>query len=104
MEVLFARPVRAREIIARALLAPLFNYKLLRDCFSKKVRAKRTISPPIFTFARNGRMWGVALRRQVPFLRYAPRFFQGNGKRALAHEVVRTNLFEKIPTLFGIFL
>ncbi len=46
-------------------------------------------TPPVFTFARNDRMWSVALRRQVPFLRYAPRFFQGNGKRALAHEVVR---------------
>ena len=46
---LFARPARA-EMIARALLAPLFNYKSLSDFFSKKVRAKVTTSPPILNF------------------------------------------------------
>ena len=40
MEVLFARPVRVREIIARALLAPLFNSLLT---FQKKVRTECAI-------------------------------------------------------------
>ena len=39
------RPPLADEKIARALLTPLFNYKSLRDFFSKKVRAKDKISP-----------------------------------------------------------
>ena len=33
-------------------------------------------TPPIFTFARNGRSERVAKRHGMPFLRYAPRFFQ----------------------------
>jgi len=40
----------------------------------------------------------------MPRTRYAPRFFQAHGERALGDVEVRTNLFEKIPTLFGIFL
>jgi len=43
------RPSLADEKIAQALLAPLFNYKSLRDFFLKKVRAKDKISPPIKT-------------------------------------------------------
>jgi hypothetical protein len=40
----------------------------------------------------------------MPAARYAPRFFQVYGERALGDVEVRTNLFEKIPTLFGVFL
>ena len=46
-------------------------------------------SPPIFTFARNGGSERVASRHGMPFLRYAPRFFQGHRKRAVAQERVR---------------
>ncbi|MAJ97571.1 MAG: hypothetical protein CMI56_03080 [Parcubacteria group bacterium] len=59
----------------------------LRDW--KKVRAKVNTSPPIFTFARNGKSERVAKRHGMPFLRRAPRFFQSQSKRAVAHEVVR---------------
>jgi len=46
-------------------------------------------TPPIFTSARNGGKWSVAKRHGMPFLRYAPRFFQDEGKRAVAQEWVR---------------
>jgi len=51
-------------------------------------------TPPIFTSTRNGGSERVAKRHGMPFLRYAPRFFQGHRKRAVAQERVRTtNLF-----------
>ena len=34
------------------------------------------LSPPIFTFAQNGRMWSVASRHRMPRTHYAPLFFQ----------------------------
>jgi hypothetical protein len=62
-------------------------------------------TPPIFTFARNGRSECVALRHGMPFLRYAPRFFQGHDERAVAHEVVRLSKAQsKTKVLQPIFL
>jgi hypothetical protein len=46
-------------------------------------------TPPIFTFARNGRMWSVAKRHRMPRTRYTPRFFQAHGERALGDVEVR---------------
>jgi hypothetical protein len=39
----------------------------------------------------------VAVRRGVPLLRYAPRFFQFTRRRTLSDVEVRAYLFEKIP-------
>ncbi len=55
----------------------------------KASRVRIPPPPPIFTFARNGRSERIAARHGMPFLRYAPRFFQSQRKRAVAHEVVR---------------
>ena len=46
-------------------------------------RVRIPLPPPIITFARNGRMWSVAKRHGMSRARYAPRFFQAHGKRAL---------------------
>ena len=68
---------------ARALVIKILRILLIQcSNFVQK-------TPPIFTFARNGRSERVAKRHTMPFLRYAPRFFQGQRKRAVAHEVVR---------------
>ena len=62
----------------------------LRDCFSKKVRAKVSISPPILTFARMDEGRRVAKRHGMPFLRYAPRFLEGHNERAIEVADVNT--------------
>jgi len=62
-------------------------------------------TPPIFTFARNGRSERVAKRHGMPFVRYAPRFFQRQSQRAVAHEVVRLSKAQsKTKVLQPIFL
>jgi len=49
-------------------------------------------TPPIITFARNGRVWSVTKRHGMPRTRYAPRFFQVYGERALGDVEVRLSL------------
>jgi len=44
------------------------------------------------------------LRLGMVFPRYNPSIFEGKRKRPLGNAEVRTNLFEKIPNPFGIFL
>ena len=58
------------------------------------------LSPPIITFARNGRMWSVAKRHRMPRTRYAPRFFQVYGERALGDVEVRLSK-AKSPAVAG---
>ncbi len=57
-------------------------------------------TPPIFTFARNGRMWSVAKRHSVPRTRYAPRFFQVHGEHALGDVEVRLSKAQS-PAMAG---
>ena len=62
-------------------------------------------TPPIITFARNGRMWSVAKRHAVPRTRYAPRFFQAHGELALGDVEVRLSEAQsKTKVLQPIFL
>jgi len=62
-------------------------------------------TPPIFTFARNGRSERVAKRHGMPFLRYAPRFLESYGKRAVAQAWVRLSKAQsKTKVLQPIFL
>lgn len=61
--------------------------------------------PPILTFARMDDGRRVAKRHGMPFLRYAPRFFQRHDERAVAHEVVRLSKTQnKTKVLQPIFL
>src|SRR3989338_7201675 len=61
-------------------------------------------SPPIFTFCEIVRSCLGALRLGMVFPRHNPSIFEGERKRPLGNAEVRTNLFEKIPNPFGIFL
>ena len=97
-------PMRTRKFRATTRSARGLFVKILRILFVKSSNFVQK-TPPNCAFARNGEMWGVALRRQVPFLRYAPRFFQSQRKRAVAHEVVRLSKAQsKTKVLQPIFL
>ena len=78
--------------------------KILRILFVKSSNFVQE-TPPIFTFARNGRMWSYAARHRMPRTRYAPRFFQINGERALGDVEVRLSKAQsKTKVLQPIFL
>ena len=78
--------------------------KILRILFVKSSNFVQE-TPPIFTFARNGRMWSVAKRHRMPRTRYAPRFFQAHGERALGDvEVHLSKAQSKTEVLQPIFL
>ena len=84
---------------ARALVI-----KILRILFIKSSNFVQE-TPPIFTFARNGRMWSVAKRHRMPRTRYAPRFFQAHGERTLGDVEVRLSKAQsKTEVLQPIFL
>ena len=90
---------RATSRSARALV-----FKILRILF---IHCSNFVqkTPPIITFARNGRMWSVAKRHQMPRTRYAPRFFQAHGERALGDvEVHLSKAQSKTEVLQPIFL
>src|SRR3990167_4884848 len=61
-------------------------------------------TPPSFTFSEIERSCLGALRLGMVFPRENPSLFEGGRKRPLGNAEVRTNLFEKIPNPFGIFL
>ena len=63
--------------------------KLVFRIFVKKCSNFVQKTPPILTFARMDEGRRVTKRHAMPFLRYAPRFFQRHDERAVAHEVVR---------------
>ena len=78
--------------------------KILRILFVKSSNFVQE-TPPIYTFARNGRMWSVAKRHGMPRTRYAPRFFQAHGERALGDVEVRLSKAQsKTEVLQPIFL
>jgi len=84
---------------ARALVI-----KILRILFIQSSNFVQE-TPPIFTFARNGRMWSIAPRHGMPRTRYAPRFFQVYGERALGDVEVRLSKAQsKTKVLQPIFL
>jgi len=60
--------------------------------------------PPNYTFCEIIRCCLGALRLGMVFFRQNPSIFEGERKRPLGNEEVRTDLFEKIPNPFGIFL
>ena len=61
-------------------------------------------SPPDCTFKKIVRSCLGALRLGMVFPRENPSIFEGERKRPVGNAEVRTNLFEKIPNPFGIFL
>ena len=74
---------RATTRSARAKLIKILRILLIQcSNFVQK-------TPPILTFARMDEGRRVTKRHAMPFLRYAPRFFQRHDERAVAHEVVR---------------
>ncbi len=75
-----------------------------RSARAKWVRAKANTSPPICTFSKIVRSCLGASRLGMVFPRDNPSIFEGKRKRPLGNAEVRTNLFEKIPNPFGIFL
>ena len=90
---------RATTRSARAKLI-----KILRILFVKSSNFVQE-TPPVITFARNGRMWNYAPRHGMPRTRYAPRFFQGNEQRALGDvEVYLSKAQSKTEVLQPIFL
>jgi len=90
------------RITTRSARAKLI--KILRILFVKSSNFVQE-TPPIYTFARNGRMWSVAKRHGMPRTRYAPRFFQAHGERALGDVEVRLSLAQsKTKVLQPIFL
>jgi hypothetical protein len=68
------------------------------------VRALNPNAPPICTFSEIERGCLGASRLGMVFPRENPSIFEGEQKRPLGNAEVRTNLFEKIPNPFGIFL
>ncbi len=77
---------------------------------SKTSRVKRLswvripLPPPIFTFCEIVRGCLGAKRLGMVFLRYFKGIFEVARQRAVGNAEVRTNLFEKTPNPFGIFL
>ena len=61
-------------------------------------------SPPMFTFCEIVRNSLGAKRLGMIFFRYFEGIFEIQNQRAVGNAEVRTNLFEKIPNPFGIFL
>ena len=72
--------------------------------FAKKCSNFLQKTPPICTFRKIVRGCLGALRLGMVFPRENPSIFEGERKRPLGNVEVRTNLFEKIPNPFGIFL
>src|SRR3989344_5173364 len=60
--------------------------------------------PPIFTFCEIVRISLGAKRLGMVFFRNLKGIFEIARQRAVGNAEVRTNLFEKIPNPFGIFL
>jgi len=61
-------------------------------------------TPPIFTFCEIVRNSLGAKRLGMVFFRYFEGIFEIQNQSAVGNAEVRTNLFEKIPNPFGIFL
>src|SRR3989344_6784284 len=74
-------------------------------CMLERVSEVRILPPPpSFTFSEIERGCLGASRLGMVFPRENPSIFEGERKRPVGNAEVRTNLFEKIPNPFGIFL
>src|SRR3989344_5967502 len=79
-------------------------HRLGRAAYRKVSWVQIPPSPPSFTFSEIERGCLGASRLGMVFPRENPSIFEGERKRPLGNAEVRTNLFEKIPNPFGIFL
>jgi hypothetical protein len=78
--------------------------KLVFRIFVKKSSNINQKTPPIFTFCEIVRNCLGAKRLGMVFLRNFEGIFEIQKQSAVGNAEVRTNLFEKIPNPFGIFL
>ena len=82
-----------------------FNRHAWKACvLATAPRVRIPLSPPIFTFCEIVRISLGAKRLGMIFFRNLKGIFEIARQRAVGNAEVRTNLFEKIPNPFGIFL
>src|SRR3989338_8560237 len=86
-------------------LAERLNAPVLKTGVPERAPEVRILHPPPRITFRKIKVGCLgALRLGMVFPRENPSIFEGERKRPLGNAEVRTNLFEKIPNPFGIFL